>query len=164
MSSTVSLALFFILLQASCGSGLIINPTPTLVTTVQATATKETSTLTPTSTPIAELWGSQSYSSNQKWVASIYKSSENGKDFLTLVVEKQDGSSKWIVEKVPAEQSAPFAEYPSPLHWSKDGTTFYFTHQGYQDGCFSYSDGGKELFSVDLATGNVNTILNEFAS
>lgn len=164
MSSKVVIALFLVLLQVSCGSDVISNPTPTVVPTIQVTSTPEVSTLAPTTTPTAELYGDQSHSPDQQWIASVYKSFENDEALLTLIVEKQDGSVKWVAEKVPVGQSLALAQYPTPFHWSTDGKTFYFTNQGFQDGCFSYSEGGKKLFSLDLGTGSVKTVLNEFAS
>lgn len=164
MSSKVVFALFFVLLQASCGSSVIITPTSTLVPTMQVTSTREVSTIAPTSTPTAELYGSQSHSPDQQWVASVYKSFENDEAFLILVVEKQDGSVKWVAEKVPAGQSAALAQEPTPFYWSADGQTFYFTNLGFQDGCSNYSKGGKKLFGLDLGTGDVKTILDEVAS
>lgn len=164
MSLKIVLALFLVLLQVSCGSGVIINPTSTLVPTMQITSTREVNILASTSTPTTELYGDQSHSPDQQWIVSVYKSFENDETFLTLVVEKQDGSVMWVAEKVLAGQSAALAQYPTPFHWSTDSKTFYFTNLGFQDGCFSYSEGGKKLFSLDLGTGNVRTVLNEFAS
>jgi hypothetical protein len=164
MTTKVALTLFCILLQTACSSDLIVNPTLTPTATAQATSTQPASTSTPIVTPTAELWGSQSYSTDQEWIASIYKSSENDQYFMTLVVEKRDHSRKWIVGKISTDKTKVVAEYPSPFHWSSDGKTLYFTHQGFQDGCFSYAAGGKGLFSLDLATGKVRTILHEFAS
>jgi len=161
MTTKVALALFCILLQTSCASDLTVYPT--LTTTAQVIK-QPTSTSTPIITPTAELWGSQSYSSNQEWIASVYKLFENGQYFMTLVVEKKDHSRKWSVEKIPADNTRVVTEYPAPFHWSSDGKTLYFTHQGFQDGCLSYVAGGKKLFSLDLTTGNVRIILNEFAS
>jgi hypothetical protein len=135
-----------------------------LIPTRQVTPTREVNTPAPTSTPTVELYGDYSYSWDLQWAASVYKSVENEKTFLTLVVKNRDHSVAWVAEKVLAGQSAALTQYPTPFHWSTDGKTFYFTNQGFQDGCFSYPEGGKKLFSLDLASGNVKAVLNEFAS
>src|SRR5262245_61826999 len=129
MATKVALTLLCILLQTSCGSAFTLTPSAT----TQAKSTEPAITSTPVLTPTPELWGSQSYSLDQQWVASVYKSFENGQYFMILVVEKQDHSKKWIVEKISTDNTKVVAEYPAPFHWSSEGKTFYFTHQGFQD-------------------------------
>lgn len=176
MSSKVVVMLLFLLLATACSSNIAMDVVPavsptspatsTSTPTLQAvsTATQEIIVPSPTATPKIVRWGSSSISPDQQWSASIYQSFDSGQHFMHLVVEKQDGSKKWILDKDRAGQRATGDQYPVPFYWSKDLQTLYFTYQGNQDGCFSYMEGGKGLFGLDLATGTVKTILDVFAS
>lgn len=76
-----------------------------------------------------------SFSLQRNWVASVYKSVEGGQPFLSLIVEKLDGSAGWTVEKNQIESKPPVTDFPAPVYWSRDKKYFYYTHQGFQDGC-----------------------------
>lgn len=155
-----SLLAFLIILQTSCSNGNITVPASTPLPSVMPTAT-----LTATVTPQPkELWGKPSYSPNGKWVASRYKFSEGLISFLSFSVERLDGSSVWEIETIPLENKPPYMEFPAPFLWSKDNKTFYYVDQGFQDGCFTYWDGGKKLYSLNLDNGERKIILDEFAS
>src|SRR5262245_388742 len=110
MATKVALTLLCILLQTSCGSAFTLTPTLTPSATTQAISTEPAIISTPVLTPTPELWESQSYSLDQQLVASVYKSSENGQYFMILVVEKQDHSKKWIVEKISTDNTKVVAE------------------------------------------------------
>lgn len=122
-----------------------------------------TSTVTASPHP-KEPFGKPSYSPNGQWIASRYKFSKGNLSFLSFTVEKIDGSIVWQIETIPLENKPPYLEFPAPFLWSKDGKTFYFVNQGFQDGCLTYADGGHKLFSLNLESGETKTILAKFAS
>jgi hypothetical protein len=119
---------------------------------------------TATATPKPrELWGKPSYSPNGEWIAARHKSFEGLLTFLSFTVEKLDGSITWEIKKIPIENKPPYQNFPAPFMWSKDGETLYFVNDVFQDGCIYYPYIGEKLFSLNLNSGEIITILDEFA-
>ena len=157
--SHILLSIAFFALLTSCSSISTNTPTPSPTDTITPTDIP-----TPTSTPRSrEFWGKPSYSPNGDWLASRFKLFEGNLIYMSFAVERLDGTKKWEIKKIPVENKPPYKNFPAPFMWSKDGETLYFVNDAFQDGCIYYPYLGEKLFSLNLKSGEIVTILDEFA-
>lgn len=97
-----------------------------------------------------------------QWIARVEGTGADGSSGLyrvRLTLTSADGVRTWRV--VDEERAAGLgATTPQGLHWSADGTRFYFTNVPSVEGCAWFVN-GTDLHRVDLTTGRVTELLPE---
>jgi hypothetical protein len=76
-----------------------------------------------------------------------------------LSVEKLDGSVTWVAED-RWELFAFGYMWAVPYRWSNDGKDLYYTHLSVSDGCHFFPSAGWDLFRLNLATGEIISLID----
>jgi len=78
--------------------------------------------------------------------------------YTGLIVRHADGKRQWTIIDEWARMGLGLP-YPRPVHWSKDGRSFYYTNVVNPDGCTGAFNNGTDLQKVDLESGKVTEVL-----
>jgi hypothetical protein len=100
-------------------------------------------------------------SSNGQWFAHTLVAFNNGisPDYYSYFAAKRtDGSVIWVAEDSWSMFGMGFT-WPMPYRWSNDGEHLYYTHNNSPDGCSYLTRGGLDLYSINLKTGGIASLL-----
>jgi hypothetical protein len=134
-----------------------------LTKAVRVSSITPTPSRTPRPTPTAgwALEGEPNGSPDGTWVASHYRSWEQGQSFWILAVEKDDRTQTLIVDKAPVAATGPINDFSIFHAWSADGASLYFTRDSFQDGCGASGRAARSLSRFDLESGSSQVLLDQ---